>query len=69
MKFEAKNELSSHVKSHLKIDNKYKCDICDFTHDKFFRVTAHKLIHTTERNFSCVLCEKRFKTKWQLEAH
>ena len=53
-----------------KVDPKRKsCQYCNKAFDSTAKVLQHEMMHTGERPFSCQVCQKRFRKKWNLKYH
>lgn len=59
--------LRDHLRKHI---NMYGCMFCEMTCPSPSALRIHILYrHSTERPFTCSVCEKRFKTKFDLSTH
>ena len=47
---------------------KQKCDLCDYKADKY-QIKCHMSKHSTEKNFICIECGKKFKKEASLKPH
>ena len=67
--FVFRSTMMRHLReTHLQEKNAI-CGICGWQSFEGSRLQIHMLKHTTERNFSCSVCGKAFKTKKTLREH
>ena len=65
--FKTELTLYSHRISHL--ERTIKCNLCDLSFKSSSRMIAHKKVHTGEKNYQCVTCQKRFTQSASLKRH
>ena len=59
--------LSDHVKNMHK--ENHKCNICDNSYDKRWKLEKHLNEHDAAKEFKCDQCDSEFFLKWRLERH
>ncbi|XP_045783187.1 gastrula zinc finger protein XlCGF57.1-like isoform X5 [Maniola jurtina] len=47
----------------------HRCDLCDYTNRRPYRLRVHMLAHSGVRPFSCHLCKSKFRTATNLKLH
>ena len=52
-------------------EQRYQCDVCEFTSHFESELKAHKIVHRKTPTFKCMYkdCGKRFMRKWELTVH
>ena len=49
--------------------DRYQCSLCAKNFNSKRKLTLHKIVHSDERNFVCVKCNRRFKHRTSLNNH
>eukprot|EP01083_Nonionella_stella_P182915 659504_1 len=61
--FYSKDGLSNHIKQmHNEEQKQWTCRYCDMVFSRKKDLKKHKLVHNTQKPYSCYICKKRFKT-------
>uniref|UniRef100_A0A1Q3EZC7 Putative c2h2-type zn-finger protein n=1 Tax=Culex tarsalis TaxID=7177 RepID=A0A1Q3EZC7_CULTA len=58
--------LNTHMKVH---QYQFNCDDCWRTFPTDEKLQEHRVTHDDAKNFKCLECGTKFKTKWRMEAH
>lgn len=68
--FRSRENLANHKVTHLSRNNPAViCDVCGKTFSHKLRLNAHKKRHNPSDNVPCPLCDKSFKTTYNLQLH
>ena len=69
LKFINERLLDFHrLRTHYQNEKKVPCSLCDKKINRY-NYNKHKISHTSEKNFECILCYAKLKTKFNLKNH
>ena len=69
LKFVKETHVDFHrIRVHFPNDKKVPCDVCEKVIMKY-NYSVHKATHSNEKNFQCLLCNLKLKTKGTLKHH
>jgi KRAB domain-containing zinc finger protein len=67
--FDTLQQLARHKRNHTYVQKSSVCDICGHTSVNESQMKNHKITHSDERPFKCLLCPAVFKLDYSLQSH